>query len=128
MKTPFKDGVIAVKLAKPEVARMAKAHEIVKTLANMHPIRQEISDAAQAADAAIGNFLALVGQEFLPLVDGQAKPSEPAEPPIIPPDAPAPPTEPAAPPADLPPLGDAPPVSEPPTEPETNGGRKRGRK
>ena len=81
MRTPYRDGMIDVRLLKTETDTILRARELIAKLSVMQPIRKEVSEAAVAAGAilpAIDALMALVGcdaPEHLPLIDGQAQPA-----------------------------------------------------
>jgi hypothetical protein len=83
MRTPYRDGVIDVRLSKPETALVQKTQDLMQGLSKMQPIRKMLSDAAGAAEAALVHVLKLAAcdaMELLPLMDGIAKTNMPTPP------------------------------------------------
>lgn len=77
MRTPYRDGVIAVRLSKHETTSVEKTLALVESLSNMQPIRKSLSDAAMAATESLALILKIAGcdaEEFMPLVDGKTRP------------------------------------------------------
>ena len=74
MRTPYRDGSIAVRLSKPETSNMEKMLERLKTIAIMQPIAPKLSAAAKATVEGLATVLKLAGadaEEVLPLLDNQ---------------------------------------------------------
>ena len=74
MRTPLKDGLIAVRLSHPETQNMEKTLERLKTIAIMQPIAPKLSAAAKATVEGLEAVLKIAGadaKEVLPLMDNQ---------------------------------------------------------
>ena len=74
MRTPYRDGRIAVRLSQPETKNMEKTLERLKTIAIMQPIAPKLSAAAKAAAEGLEAMLKIAGsdaKEVLPLLDNQ---------------------------------------------------------
>ena len=74
MRTPLKDGQIAVRLSKPETSNMEKTLERLQTIAIMQPIAPKLSAAANATMEGLEAVLKIAGadaKEVLPLLDNQ---------------------------------------------------------
>ena len=74
MRTPLKDGYIAVRLSKPETSNMEKTLERLQTIAIMQPIAPKLSAAAKATVEGLEAVLKIAGAdaaEVLPLLDNQ---------------------------------------------------------
>ena len=74
MRTPLKDGRIAVRLSKPETSNMEKTLERLQTIAIMQPIAPKLSAAANATVEGLEAVLKIAGAdaaEVLRLLDNQ---------------------------------------------------------
>ena len=74
MRSPLKEGTIAVRLSHPETQNMEKTLERLKTIAIMQPIAPQLSAAAKATGEGLEAVLKIVGadaEEVLPLLDNQ---------------------------------------------------------
>jgi hypothetical protein len=74
MRTPYRDGLIAVRLSKPETSNMEKTLARLQTIAIMQPIAPKLSAAAKATVEGLEAVLKIAGadaKEVLPLLDNQ---------------------------------------------------------
>jgi hypothetical protein len=76
MRTPLKDGTIAVRLSHPETKNMEKTLARLQTIAIMQPIAPKLSASAQATVEGLEAVLKIAGadaKEVLPLLDNQSE-------------------------------------------------------
>jgi hypothetical protein len=69
MRTRYRDNMIDVILSAPEIGRLEKARDLLKPIAEMHPIRKELADASATAVVALDGILAVLDKEPLPIID-----------------------------------------------------------
>ena len=70
---PWKDGILAVKLTKPETQKLANAVPLLQQLASMSPINPKLSVASKEALAAVNTVIDVAGcdskEKAMPLFD-----------------------------------------------------------
>ena len=72
MKTPFRNGIIDIRLTKPETAMLKKVFDKIITISKMRPINMALAGEASKAAEGLAGVLKLAGcdaVESYPLFD-----------------------------------------------------------